>query len=398
MGRYEGAAEAVRRAGAWRPEDPNVAAMFGESVVMASGGTVTQAAETALKAAAKANPGDTRTQYYLALAELQKGNAETALNQWAAMVEAAPADAPWLEVVRRQMAAAEEQLGREPGTTFAEVKPEAPAGTDGASGPTREQMQAAQDMSPEQRREMIAGMVEGLAARLEQNPRDFQGWQRLIRSYGVLGETEKAEEALRSALETFQNAPFVRQQLIAQAREQNLSLPEGVSNGATGDTSGPSQEQMEAAQDMSPEQRREMIAGMVDGLAKRLEEQPDDLEGWLMLGRSYRVLEEPAKARDALAKAAELAPDNVEVLSRYARAIRAAAGERQTDESYEVTQRILELDVDNPQALWFTALRHAANGDRATAREMFDRALAQLPQDTPQTAELRRRAEQMLAE
>jgi cytochrome c-type biogenesis protein CcmH len=50
-------------------------------------------------------------------------------------------------------------------------------------------------MSPEERQAMIRGMVERLAARLEQNPNDKEGWTRLARAYDVLGETTKAEAA-----------------------------------------------------------------------------------------------------------------------------------------------------------------------------------------------------------
>lgn len=426
MQRFRAAAEAFARARELRPDDPGLAAMHGEALVMAAGGTVTEKARAALDAAVQARPDAPRPRYYLALARLQQGDAEAALRQWADLVADAAPDAPWLAIVEEQMAAAERQLGREPGRTFAEVAPAAPAaaedggaedgGASATAGPTREQMQAAQDMEPEARRRMIRGMVEDLAARLESEPRDARGWQRLIRSYGVLGESAKAQRALETALDTFAKAPFVRRQLVAQARRQGLTVPRAYAGDAGGDGArdgdgtrdgardgdgsgrrGPTAEQAEAAQDMPAEERRQMIAGMVNRLAERLEQDPDDLEGWLMLARSYRVLEQPAKARDALAEAAELAPENVEVLARYARAIRAAAGDRPTAESYAVTRRILELDPDNPQALWFTALHHAAEGRRDKARELFDRALAQLPADAPQTAELRRRAERMLA-
>ena len=50
-------------------------------------------------------------------------------------------------------------------------------------------------MSPEERQAMIRGMVERLAARLDQNPDDKEGWTRLARAYDVLGETEKARAA-----------------------------------------------------------------------------------------------------------------------------------------------------------------------------------------------------------
>jgi len=60
---------------------------------------------------------------------------------------------------------------------------------------------------------MIRGMVEGLAARLADDPRDLEGWLRLIRSYRVLGEREQAEAALAKALDTFAGEPEALEQL-----------------------------------------------------------------------------------------------------------------------------------------------------------------------------------------
>ena len=65
---------------------------------------------------------------------------------------------------------------------------------------------------------------------------------------------------------------------------------------------GPSSEDVRAAQQMSPEDRQAMIRGMVDGLAEKLKQNPDDLDGWLRLARSYGVLDEAAKSRDAYAR------------------------------------------------------------------------------------------------
>jgi cytochrome c-type biogenesis protein CcmH len=54
---------------------------------------------------------------------------------------------------------------------------------------------------------------------------------------------------------------------------------------------------------MTPEERQTMIRTMVEGLAERLAQQPDDVEGWLMLARSYATLGEDEKAREARARA-----------------------------------------------------------------------------------------------
>ena len=67
-----------------------------------------------------------------------------------------------------------------------------------------------------------------------------------------------------------------------------------------------------------------MILAMVGNLAAKLEQQPDDVEGWARLGRSYMVLNEPQKAREAYAHAVKLKPDDAALQQAYAEASRAA--------------------------------------------------------------------------
>jgi cytochrome c-type biogenesis protein CcmH len=69
-----------------------------------------------------------------------------------------------------------------------------------------------------------------------------------------------------------------------------------------------------------------MILAMVGNLAARLEQQPGDVEGWARLGRSYMVLNEPQKAREAYANAMKLKPDDAALKDAYAEAKRAAEG------------------------------------------------------------------------
>ena len=63
-------------------------------------------------------------------------------------------------------------------------------------GPTIEDVEAASKMTGEDRMAFIRSMVERLADRLKDEPNDLKGWQRLARAYQVLGEKEKAEDAL----------------------------------------------------------------------------------------------------------------------------------------------------------------------------------------------------------
>jgi cytochrome c-type biogenesis protein CcmH len=76
----------------------------------------------------------------------------------------------------------------------------------------------------------------------------------------------------------------------------------------------------------TPEQREAMIRGMVANLAAKLQEHPDDAEGWVRLGRSYMVLSEPGKAADAYARAVKLRPDDPALKTAYAEAVAASGG------------------------------------------------------------------------
>lgn len=67
---------------------------------------------------------------------------------------------------------------------------------------------------------------------------------------------------------------------------------------------------IDAASGASPQQRQAMINAMVEQLAARLQQQPADVAGWTRLGRSYMVLRQPAKAREAFARALQLKPDD----------------------------------------------------------------------------------------
>ena len=85
------------------------------------------------------------------------------------------------------------------------------------SGPTAEQVQAAQEMTPEERAEMIIAMVEGLAARLEDDPYDEQGWTRLIRSRAVLGQADKLTADTARVKEIFKDDPEAVTRILSAA-------------------------------------------------------------------------------------------------------------------------------------------------------------------------------------
>ena len=179
--RYPEARTAYSQAIALAPKEPRLHAELGELLVLAAGGEVS--AEAAAEFAKAGD--DPRARFYGAEAALQRGDREAAKAALRALLATAPAEAPWRKVVQERLA----EIA--PGEIAPGEQPPAAKG----SGPTAQDVAAAQSMSPEERQAMIRSMVDRLAARLEQNPSDKDGWARLARAYDVLGETEKAEAA-----------------------------------------------------------------------------------------------------------------------------------------------------------------------------------------------------------
>jgi cytochrome c-type biogenesis protein CcmH len=91
------------------------------------------------------------------------------------------------------------------------------------NGPSPEDVQAAQAMPPADRSLMIREMVEGLANRLEQSPRDADGWIKLIRSRVVLGESKLAKQALARGLNVFADDAEARDRIAAAAQQLGLN-------------------------------------------------------------------------------------------------------------------------------------------------------------------------------
>lgn len=145
------------------------------------------------------------------------------------------------------------------------------------------------------------------------------------------------------------------------------------------------------AADMSPDERATMIQGMVEGLAARLDQNPDDLEGWIMLARSYGVLEAYEKSAEAYGQAISLSPDNADLHVARIQALIAARGEAGAlidPQTEEAVQMLAALDGAHPFALYFQGVAAAQKGDAKAARDYWSRLVTQMPEDAPERARL----------
>jgi cytochrome c-type biogenesis protein CcmH len=195
-------------------ERPDVAASYGEMLVMAAGGIVTPDAQHAFDIAIAKDPGNAEARYYLALGEAQAGNAKTAIAAWQKLASEQPADSPLRAELQTRIA----QAAREAGIA-------APALAPPAAGPSAAQMAEAAKMTPEQR-QMIRSMVAGLAAKLKADPGNLDGWLRLGRAYTVLGERDKAADAYDHAAKLKpQDATILLAEAEALLPERRIETP-----------------------------------------------------------------------------------------------------------------------------------------------------------------------------
>ena len=179
-------------------------------LVYGAGGYVSPEAEAVIRQLLAIAPGDGAGRYYAGLMLAQTGRPDQAFPIWRRLLEEGPGDAPWVPVIRSEIAA----VARDAGVEYA--PPALP-------GPSAGDVAAAEDMSAEDRQEMIQGMVEGLAGRLASEGGTAEEWARLITALSVLGETERAETILAEARQVFWDDAAGLGQIEAAAERAGLS-------------------------------------------------------------------------------------------------------------------------------------------------------------------------------
>ncbi|CUH63706.1 cytochrome c-type biogenesis protein CcmI [Thalassovita gelatinovora] len=169
-----------------------------DTMILTAGGYVSPEAEAALMQALKLDPRNGVARYYMGLMFVQVGRPDASFQAWNGLLREGPADAPWIAPIRAQIP----DVARLAGVDFT-----LPATAEGLKGPSAADMQAAGDMSAEERQDMIRGMVANLSERLATEGGAPEEWARLIGAYGVLGETDRAREIWTEAQQTFADKP-----------------------------------------------------------------------------------------------------------------------------------------------------------------------------------------------
>jgi cytochrome c-type biogenesis protein CcmH len=324
LGRSAEAARAYRRIAGIASAPPARLASIAEDLIAISAGTVSPEALDLLRAANRRDPAEPRARFFLGLARAQAGAAEEGLDLWLALERDSPADAPWLDGLRANIGRLAEEIG---------IAPAALA----------------------QRRARLA-----------------------------LAATGRAPIAL----------PAQPQPPAPTAPPQ--PTPQPTPPPSTSAPRGPSAQDVAAASRLSAEDRAGMIRGMVEGLAARLEGDPSDIDGWLRLGRAYRVLGENEKGLAALRQAADRAPDRGDVLRAYSAAIATAPADvAARHPAASVHDRLLALAPAQPEALQTLGDGALEAGDKLLARRYWERLYTVLPAGTPARRAVEERLERL---
>lgn len=299
MARFDDAVRAYEMANRILGETPERLSDLGEAMVAAGNGAITPEAKAVFERAVALDASAAKPRFYLARSAELSGDIPGAIERLNKMVEGAPADAPWLPLIRESLA----RLKGEPATS-------APMGReDAAADPS--------GMPPEARDAAIRGMVDGLDQRLAAKGGTAEDWIRLLRSYGVLGERSKAAAALERARKALAQDKDGMARIEILAGEMGLnagaspSKPQPKSEPAQG-AAAPNQGSVSTADTeaavaavkaMPAAERDAAIRGMVASLDRRLASKGGTLDEWLRLVRSYSALGERKLAVQALDRA-----------------------------------------------------------------------------------------------
>ena len=185
---------------------------------------------------------------------------------------------------------------------------------------------------------------------------------------------------------------------IDKAARQLGKDPATLPGRAAGSAAGPSEGDVAAAEQMSPEQRQAFIESMVARLAAKMKQNPDDVEGWIKLANAYGVLGKIDDARAAWTEAAKRAPSRIDVQIDYAGALIQGRGDLTKDlppEFPEAVKRIRTLDPENPLGIFYSGVVARAEGRPDEARALWQKVLALMPEGSPEREQLQQQIDNL---
>jgi cytochrome c-type biogenesis protein CcmH len=208
-GDVTGASQALRRAVILAPDRVDLWVGLGETFVSEADGEIGPDARRAFGEALKRDPSSASARYHLARARIADGDLAGGLADWRALLASLPANDPRRAGFGQEIA----QVAANGGL---------PASGAPTGQPAQAQASGAQDADVE---DMIQGMVASLAAKLEANPDDPDGWIKLTRAYAVLGDTARRDATLAKAQGRYKDQPKVLAALRQAAQTPSQGAP-----------------------------------------------------------------------------------------------------------------------------------------------------------------------------
>ncbi len=338
LGQWDKAADASRRAIELGRTDLETLATHGEILVVRAQGTVTAPAREIFAAILKADPTHQMAQFYMALATGQSGDPTRAVTLLQTLAAEVPPQTPARAEIDRQI------------TAFAHL-----AGMSGPITPT--------------------GAASGAGRSTE--PRAIAASRP-----GPVSATASAPEAAPLSGSTAASPPAQSSPRPSESASTTASGPVSATPTAPA-APGPDADAIAAASQMPEGDRKAMIGAMVSRLADRLEANPNDLDGWLRLGRARTVLGEREQAADAYERAAILQPTDISISLRAVEALLVglAVTEPLPVRAIGILRRVEAIQPNEPAVLWYLGLAAAQGLKPDIARGYWTRLRTMLPPD-----------------
>ncbi|MBV8409735.1 MAG: c-type cytochrome biogenesis protein CcmI [Alphaproteobacteria bacterium] len=224
--------------------------------------------------------------------------------------------------------------------------------------------------------------LEAFNKALQRNPGDPRTLYYLGLHQAQSGDSAAALARWRDLLTKYPDAPFAPG---LRAEIERVARAAGVDPGLPPAPTGPSREQQDTMAKLSPAERQQAIRGMVEGLAERLKENPQDRAGWLRLANAWKVLGENANAVDAYVHADSLAPVDARQLADWAEAYvrQLKPGDPPPPAAVAVLERLEKAEPRNGLALFYLGAASFASGDKQAAARRWKALLSRLPPDAP---------------
>jgi cytochrome c-type biogenesis protein CcmH len=244
--------------------------------------------------------------------------------------------------------------------------------------------------------ELEADLRNGIVSE-EQYAQDRDDIERRLLEDTTTEKTTRKPVALAAAAHKHAYMLGIGLALVAVIFYLRVGSPEGITNAAIANATI---NQPAAPAGAPAERSQAQIEANVAALAKRLQSNPNDAQGWTMLARSYISMERFGEAAGAYAKATELTPGDADLLAEYARASALAADGKFDAQSLELIDRALKIEPNNLKALGLAANAAYEARNYQKAIDYWQRVLKLMPSDPNATQIINERindAKQQLA-